>query len=245
MNAPGLRADIAARYQPFLDEIMAGWPEAIHSVHIVGSALTTDYNPKTSDINSVIVLHAMDLKFLPFLAPLGKKYGKKHVAAPLIMTPTYIDQSLDVFPMEFLNIKLVHHTLVGDDIFRDLDIKKADLRQECERELKVKLIGLRQGYISTRGDRKILARDFIASFAGYMPLFKAVIVLLGKTAPQNNQAILDTLAETANVDTGVFHRVLKQKKEGLLPSIQQLDAIFKDYYTVIEKLGKMINALED
>jgi len=244
MNDLSLRADIAALYQPFLDEILAGWKAEIHSVHIVGSALTADYDPKVSDINSVIVLHAMNLKFLSFLAPLGKKYGKKSVAAPLIMTPVYIDQSLDVFPIEFLNIQLVHHTLLGDDIFQNLEIKKSDLRQACERELKVRLIGLRQGYISARGDRKILARDFAASFAGYMPLFKAIIVLLGKTAPQNNLAILETLAAATNLDTSVFQQVLKQKNAGLRLSIEQLNTIFEDYYTTIEKLGEMVNALE-
>ncbi len=244
MNDLSLREDVAARYQPFLDEILAGWQKAIHSVHIVGSALTADYDPNVSDVNSVIVLHAMNLKFLSFLAPMGKKYGKKRVAAPLIMTPRYIDQSLDVFPIEFLNIQLVHHTLVGDDIFRNLGITPSDLRRECERELKVRLIGLRQGYISARGDRKILARDFAAAFAGYMPLFKAIIVLLGKTVPQSNPAILDRLAAAANVDTGVFHQVLKQKKQGLRPSIEQLNTIFEDYYTTIEKLGEIVNALE-
>ena len=244
MDDLNLRADIAARYQPFLDEILASRRDAIHSIYIVGSALTVDFDPKVSDINSVIVLHKMDLQFLGFLAPLGKKYGKKRVAAPLIMTPAYIDQSLDVFPIEFLNIKLLHDTLFGDDIFRDPDIKKSDLRQACERELKVKLIGLRQGYISARGDRKILARDFAASFAGYMPLFKAILVLLGKTAPQNNQALLNALTEATTVDTTVFHQVLKQKKEGLQPSIQQMNTIFEDYYTAVEKLGKTIDALE-
>jgi len=244
MDDLNLKADIAARYQPFLDEILASRRHAIHSIYIVGSALTADFDPKASDINSVIVLHKMDLKFLGFLAPLGKKYGKKRVAAPLIMTPAYIDQSLDVFPIEFLNIKLLHDTLFGDDIFRDLDINKSDLRQACERELKVKLIGLRQGYISARGNRKILAQDFAASFAGYMPLFKAILVLLGKTAPQNNQALLYALTEATTVDTTVFHQVLKQKKEALQPSIQQLNTIFEDYYSAVEKLGEIIDALE-
>ena len=244
MTALNLNANISARYKPFLDDVLKNRQDAIHSVHIVGSALTQDYDPKISDINSVLVLREMDLKFLELLAPLGKKYGKKGVAAPLIMTPSYIDKSLDVFPIEFLNIKLVHHTVLGEDIFLDIDIKDSDLRLQCEREIKVKLIGLRQGYISAAGDNKILGRGFVESVSGYMPLFKGIIVLLGKKAPQNNGEILSALEEVTGISMEVFKSVLNHKKMKTLPSIDQLDKVFEDYYAAMEKLGEITDALE-
>ena len=40
--------------------------------------------------------------------------------------------------MEFLNFKLVHHTLYGEDLLAGLEIDKKDLRLQCERELKGK-----------------------------------------------------------------------------------------------------------
>ena len=184
------------------------------------------------------------MKFLEFLAPLGKKYGKKRIAAPLIMTPNYIHKSLDVFPIEFFNIQQLHHTVFGDDIFQDLNIKKSDLRRQCEQELKVKLIGLRQGYISAAGDQKILARGFADSFSGYMPLFKAIILLLGKEVPRNNSDILSALEEVSGVRTEVFKMVLNQKRQKTKPSIEQLNMVFEDYYDAIEKLGEITDALE-
>ena len=60
-----------------LQDMLPGHESNIHSFHIVGSAVIPDYNEKLSDINSVVVLHDMDLKFIEFLAPLGGKYGKK------------------------------------------------------------------------------------------------------------------------------------------------------------------------
>ena len=243
MNDINLEADIAARYQPFLDMILEHHQDLIHSVHIVGSALTQDFDPRTSDINSVVVLNKIDLKFLEFLAPLGKKYGRKRIAAPLIMTPEYIDKSLDVFPIEFFNIQQLHLTVFGEDIFIDLNINKSDLRRQCEQELKVKLIGLRQGYISAAGDRKILARSFAESFSGYMPLFKAIILLLGKVPPRNNADILSALEEISGVRTEVFKRVLDQKRKKTRPSLEQLNLVFEDYYAAIEKLGDFTDAL--
>ena len=244
MNDHNLKADISARYKPFLDIVLKHHRDKLHSVHLVGSALTQDYDPKTSDVNSVVILKKMDLKFLELLAPLGKKYGKKGVAAPLIMTPTYIHKSLDVFPIELLNMKLIHQTVFGEDIFQDVNIEKSNLRHQCERELKVKLIGLRQGYISAAGDRKILARGFIDSISGYMPLFKGIIYLLGKEVPRNNSDILSVLEEVSGVPTDVFKLVLNHKRQKTKPTIEQLNSVFEDYYEAIEKLGEIADALE-
>jgi len=243
MSEVALKPDVSARFQQFLDDVLAHQPDGIHSVYIVGSALTEDYDPKISDINSVFVLHEMDLDFLDLLAPLGKKYGKKQIAAPLIMTPKYIDESSDVFPMEFLNIKLLHYPVFGDDIFRNLEISASYLRGQCERELKARLIGLRQGYISAAGDAKILAQGMVDSHAGYMPLFKAVIVLLGRQAPQTNMEIISVLEELSGIKTDAFRQILMYKRRKTKPSFDKLKPVFRDYYRIIEKLGDMIDAL--
>jgi predicted nucleotidyltransferase len=245
MNDLGLKPDISARYKPFLDDVLTSHQDKIHSVYVVGSALTQDYDPKISDINSVFVLHEMDLDFLDLLAPLGKKYGKKRIAAPLIMTPRYIDESIDVFPIEFLDIKLLHYTVSGNDVFKDLDIPKSDLRRQCERELKAKLIGLRQGYISAAGEQRILTQGLVKSYAGYIPLFKAVIVLLGRQAPQIAKEILAVLEEVSGVKTDAFRQGLMYKRRTIKPTSDKLNLVFKDYYRTIEQLGDMINALED
>jgi len=244
MRDMNLKTEIADRYKPFLEVLLEDHQDKLHSVYIIGSALTRDYDPKKSDINSTIVLHEMDLKFLELLAPLGKKYGKKGIAAPLFMTPAYIDKSRDVFPIEFLNIKLLHHTVFGQDIFKDLDIDRSDLRHQCERELKVKLIGLRQGYISAAGDQKILARGFAGSIAGYMPLFKAIIVLLGRETPQNNPEILSALTDITGIRTDAFKQVLALKSRQTRPTIEKLNIVFENYYKIIEQLGEMIDALD-
>ena len=243
MNDTNLRADISVRYQPFLDKILEHHRDLIHSIHLVGSALTRDFDPKNSDINSVVVLENMDLEFLKFLAPLGKKFGKKRIAAPLIMTPAYIEASLDVFPIEFFNIQQLHLTIFGKDVFRNLDIKKSDLRRQCEQELKIKLMGLRQGFISAAGNERDLARGFAASFSGYMPLFKAIILLLGQEPPNDNHAILSVLEQISGVSTQVFKKVLIQKHQKAKPSIEQLNMVFEEYYAAIEKLGEITDEI--
>jgi len=245
MTEPTLHHAAAERFKPFQDEILKSHKDSIHSIAITGSALTDDFDPEKSDVNSVLVLNKMDLGFLEVLASLGKTYGKKGISAPLIMTPEYIKHSLDVFPIEFLNIKLIHETLFGEDLFQHLLIERKDLRLQCERELKVRLIGLRQGYISSMGDAKILTDLFINTISGYIPLFRGIILILGKEPPLKNEDVLKIIEDASGIDTEVFRTVLKQKKQKTKMAITHLTAIFKDYYAAVEKLGDITDGIED
>jgi predicted nucleotidyltransferase len=240
-----LKDVIIERFKPFQNEILNSYKDNIHSITITGSALTDDFVPGKSDVNSIFVLTEMDLKFLELLAILGKKYQKKRIAAPLIMTPEYIMNSLDVFPIEFLNIKLLHKTIFGENLFQDLKINRSDLRLQCERELKVRLIGLRQGYISCLGNSKMLMDMFIGSFSGYIPLFKGIILLLGKEPPVTNSDVMTVLEEVSGVNTSVFKTVSKQKKHKTKLTMEQLNTIFQDYYASIEKLGDITDDIKD
>ncbi len=239
-----LADSVKERFEPFMADVLSLGKDNIHSIYITGSALTTDYDPGRSDINSVLILNRMDVKLIECYAILGKKYGKKGVSAPLILTPDYIRSSVDVFPMEFFNIKLIHTCLYGPDFFKDLEFNDSDLRYQCERELKVRLVGLRQGFLSAAGDRKMLVNDFVRSFSGYIPLFRAIIRLLGSDPPLTNKEVLSEVEKVSQVGMDAFRTVMNEKKKSTKPSSDQLVRIFEKYYTAVEKLGDIIDALE-
>lgn len=242
-NLERLHPDARERIRPFFEEVLNKYIENIHSIHIIGTAITEDYNPRYSDVNSIFVLKDMDIGFLKLLAPLGKKYGKRRVSAPLIMTPEYIVRSTDVFPIEFLNFKLIHATVLGEDILRDIEIKMKDLRTQCERELKSRLIGLRQGYISSQGNRRILTEGFIRSITGYIPLFRGVIVLSGKEPHIRHVDVIKRLSEATGIDTGIFYRVYRIKEERIKPSTEELNTMFEDYYQATERLVRIVDEM--
>lgn len=246
MNAVNLKElipSVAEKIHSFIEEILHGHSSNIHSYHIVGSAVIPDYNEKLSDINSVVVLHNMDLKFISFLAPLGQKYGKKKIAAPLVMTPEYIKDSLDAFPIEFLDFKLIHKTIHGSDIFKDIEIARPHLGLQCEREIKTKLIGLRQGYISSLGRKEHLTGVLIRSFTGSMALLRAIILLLGKEPPVLRAEVVSTFGDATRIDTAVFGNLLLLKAGRIKPSEQELRALFESYYNALEATGKIIDEL--
>lgn len=244
INTEGLSITVSTKTTAFLDELLgSGYAGNIHSFTIVGSALTPDFDEKSSNINSVVVLKEMDLSFIEFLAPLGKRFKKKGIGAPLIMTPDYIKGSLDVFPIELLDFKLIHKTVYGDDLFSDLEIERSHLRLQCEREIKTKLIWLRQGYLSSLGDRKLLSERLSDSIPGYISLFRAIILLLGKEPPVKRHDVVVTLQELTKIETGIFEKMLLLRRKQVTLSSEELTAAFEQYYRGTEKIATIIDEL--
>src|SRR5512143_1895017 len=246
MNAIHLQEiipSVAEKMHPFIEEILHVHSSNIHSYHIVGRAVIADYNEKLSDINSVVVLHSMDLKFITFLAPFGKKYGKKRIAAPLVMTQEYIRNSQDAFPIEFLDYKLIHKTVYGEDIFKDIEIARPNLRLQCEREIKTKLIGLRQGYISSLGKKAPLLTVIVRTIAGSLALFRAIISLLGKEPPVARSEAIKTYENATGIDADIFEKLLLLKSGELKPSESELRVLFERYYNALDATGKIIDEL--
>jgi hypothetical protein len=241
LNITGLNPAVAGKITPMVEDLLREHASNIHSFHLVGSAVIPDYNEKLSDINSVLVLKAMDLRVLAFLAPLGKKYGKKRIAAPLVMTPEYIESSLDAFPVEFLDFKHIHKTVYGHDLLQGLQISLPNLRLQCEREIKTKLIGLRQGYISSLGKKEDIAALLVRSFTGSMALFRAIISLLGKEPPIPRAEVITMLGAATGINTDIFEKLLMLKSKLLKPSEQELASFFERYYNTLEAMGKFIN----
>ncbi len=252
LSLEGLHPGVSKHAAPFFDEILKSHRERVHSLYLVGSAVTADFHVKLSDINSVIVVHEFDFGFMRFLGSIGKRHKKEKVAAPLIMTPSAIWHSLDVFPVELLTLKMIHKTVYGTDILGDLDIHLPHLRLQCEREIKTRLVGLRQGYISSLGDRDLLTGVLSQSITGAIPVFRGIIHLLGKKPPAERGDVLkmlklaleDHLAATdIPVVTSVLQEVLSLKRGEISPSPENLHNLFERYYHSVEVVDRLVNAL--
>ena len=76
-------------------------------------------------------------------------------------------------------------------------IDRGDLRHQCEREIKSRLVGLRQGYLRSLGEPKALTEVLVGFLAGYQPLARGILVLLGKQPPLRRAAAFAALAAAA------------------------------------------------
>ncbi|MBE9528795.1 MAG: hypothetical protein IME99_06115, partial [Proteobacteria bacterium] len=113
----------------------------------------------------------------------------------------------------------------------------------CEREIKTKLIWLRQGYISSLGDKALISERLSDSIVGYMPLFRAVITLLGEEPPVLRHDVISALQRLTGIETGIFEKMLLLRRGELKLGKEELTASFEQYYKATERTAKIIDEL--
>ena len=57
--------------------------------------------------------------------------------------------------------------------------------------------------------------------------------------------VIASLAEASGINTDVFAKVLREKREKIKLSIEELNTIFEDYYAATEKLGEIVNDIKE
>lgn len=244
LELESLRDEIQKPVKDFAGRLIADMPDNLQSITLVGSSLTEDFRPGKSDINSVLVLGKRTLESLNVIANLAKPMSRKKISAPLLMTPSYIERSLDVFGIEFLDFQQTHKTIFGDDPFASLRFEKKDVRLQCERELKAMLIRLRQGYIASAANKKLVRDILISAAKQLVPLLRAMLWLKDVNRPDGAEAALNKAAVEHSINMNSLITVSKWRYEKLRLSKAEMEDIFESVYTTIDQLAVIVDRIE-
>lgn len=144
------------------------------SAVIHGLAATPRYVPGKSDINVILVVKDDSVQAMAPLNGLEKKWASRKIIFSFFFTPSYIQASLDAYPMEFMEMKRDHLLLYGTDYFKELVIDPGLLRLQCERELKGKLLHLKREYIRWSHRKKALKELLDVSFSQFLIVFRNI-----------------------------------------------------------------------
>src|SRR5262249_27476928 len=130
--------------------------ERLESVVLYGSAARGDWHEGSSDHNVAVVLTRLDPPALEAVASPVLRWIRTHEPPPRLLTRALIAASLDVFPIEYLDLRSHHLVLHGSDPFAGLEVRTEALRLQCERELREKLLRLGEGYVVAHRSRRLL-----------------------------------------------------------------------------------------
>jgi hypothetical protein len=254
LKLDSLRHEIRDSLKDFAEELIEKLGDNLQSITVVGSSLTQDYKPGQSDINTVLVLGKLTTNSLDAIAGMAKGMSRKKISAPLLMTLAYIERSLDVFGVEFLDFQLTHQTVLGRDPFASLSLAKKDVRLQCERELKAMLIRLRQGYIAAAANRKLVRDILISTIKGLAPLLRAMLWLKDIDRPAETEPTFQKASAELSTRPGEASRsgigidplitVTKWQYERSKPDAIQVRNIFESVYSIVEKLAGIVDELE-
>lgn len=214
------------------------------SIALYGSGATGDYVPKKSDLNFLIVLTEEGINTLERAFKVVSKWRKRKVSIPLFLTKSYITSSLDTFPIEFLNMKMNHTLVFGEDVLANLSFEKGDLRVQCERELKSKLLHLRKGYLET-SQRAVNMRLLIAhSIPAFIAIFRALLYLKDIEVPAKREETVSRVCEEFDLDHGLFSALLSVKDKEKRLSKGEMDWLIQRYISEVRRLSLIVDKMD-
>jgi len=213
------------------------------SIILYGSATGKDYQPGKSDINFMIILSEEGIEQLEKGFKAIDRWRKRKVAVPLFLTEAYVETSLDVFPIEYLNFQRNHTLVYGKDVLQDITFGPEHIRLQCEREVKGKLLLLREAFLETYGKGNALKGVISQSIPAFIAIFEALLYLAKKETPHDKRGVVGRACEVFKLDEDVFIKLLDVKEQKIKQDNTELRALFKSYLKEVRRLSKTVNAL--
>jgi len=228
----------------FSEQNQAVFGNELVSLIAYGSAMTADYRPKTSDHNFLVVLTPEGIAGIKKVQRAAGGWMRDRILFPMFMTKDFIASSLDSYPVEFLNMKQAYEVLAGEDVLKDLVIPNADLRLQCERELKGKLLHLRQGYVFTQGKPRRIRALVNQSLSAFASIFRALLFLSGKPAAGTREEVLNQACGELHLDIALFQNLAAIRQKGITYAKFELENLMERYIAEIERLCKQVDRME-
>lgn len=230
--------------EDFTREMRDLYGEDLLAVILYGSAVGPEYIPGVSDLNLLVVLKEVGPAELAKAVKSARRWRKGRLS-PLFLDPEYIQSSLDSFPIEFLEMKERHRLLWGEeDPLAGLEVSWANLRLQCEQELKGKWLRLRQAYLEAAGDARELRRLLIASLSPFAVVLSTLLRLKGFPIPPREFLEVLAQAEAAfGLELDAFRRVYQLKQGYANPGRRELLDLFGQYLEEVRRLARAADRL--
>ncbi len=236
---------VADELSELVQKLNEAHAENLKSVVLYGSAVIGGQLDEDRPKKVLVVLDRIapiDLKAAHAVAEWWRSEGNP---VPVYFTSEEMDDSSDVFPIEFIDMSQVRHVLYGKDPFDGLEVSTENLRHQLEYELRAKLLRLRRLYIPASRNANQLARLMADSLDNFAVLFRHVLATLGKEASFNKRECAMRLAGELHLDEKVFARIFEYGLDQDVWLESETNETFSRYLVQIEKVIEVVDKESD
>lgn len=235
---------MADHIKELVEQLKTAHGDNLVSIVLYGSAAQTQgTGDAAGDKNIMVVLEQITPAELRHAHGAAQRWREAGNPLPVYFTSSDIENSVDVFPIEFIDLSHAHRVLAGSDPFANLKIPKRNLRHQLEYELRGKLLRLRAIYIPASESTFRLARLMHDSLMTYAVLFRHVVSMMGSDPPHDKKACAIHLAELLSLDTAVFKKIFNYASDDYMPLQAEVDDTFAAYLVQIEKVIEAVDRL--
>jgi hypothetical protein len=222
-----------------VEQLKQAMPSRLRAVVLYGSAAAGDHIAGKSDYNVLVVADRLGLAELNALSKPAVAWAKAGNRPPLLFTPQQLAASADAFPIELLDMQQSRRVLFGDDLLAGVRINPEHLRLELERDLKAKLIQLRERYLLTRGQPAAVVELMASSVSTFLVLCRAALRLYQTDVPARKLDALTVLARQIGFDPQVFVTIHELKEGRRKP--KEVAAQFENYLNAVEQIVEAVD----
>jgi predicted nucleotidyltransferase len=227
----------------FTDAYQRIYGEELISICLYGSGARGAYIPRRSDLNFLIILTEEGIKELSRAFRLVARWRRRRVTTPLFMTEEYIAASLDSFPLEFLNIKQHYRVVWGKDPLARITINRQQLRLQVEREVKGKLLQLREAYLASGGWGSNLVALASQSLTALVSIFQGILYLRDKEIPQQRGDVIKAIAAETGLAAEPFLRLSDVKEGKIKFPFRVMKGLMKEYIEEVNRLAAWVDEM--
>jgi hypothetical protein len=227
--------------QRFVQDVHDLYGGDLVAIFLYGSATTGEHVAGRSDINVGVVLSRLTPVLLRKASGRLRGWVRHGFATPVFFDPQFLRDSLDVFPIEFLDMQAHHRALWGPDLLADLRIGAEPLRRQCELELRGKLLKLRQAYVESSGSPKDLEAVLVSAVSGLVVLARTLLRLAHADESGSTGAALDRVETQFGVSAANLRKAWRLKRGEIRVTGSELDAL---YQTVLEEFQRLVQVVD-
>jgi predicted nucleotidyltransferase len=226
--------------ESFLLSLKDCFGENLLSVMLYGSYVSGNFVKGVSDINTLIILEKPNPEQMEEMGRKTHRMIKRHRITPLILTREEFNNSADVFPMEYFDIKDRKRVIHGEDETKSLTLTMKNLRHQIEDRLRGEIASLRQLIIASRGRPRVL-RHLLKVWSGSLyTVFRGLLRLKGAgPIPVESSDVLKKVNETFKIETSPFTEINKLRsgvKVDPKPLTQNLLGKLEELIRVVDKM---------
>jgi predicted nucleotidyltransferase len=233
--------DVADRViTPFLTQVDAAL-DGGYSAILYGSAARGDFVPGRSDLNLMLIVDDLSPRALAALSAPFAAWAKSGYEPPLVIGRPEWQRASDVFPIEITDMRAGYEVLRGTDPLAGLEVVPADLRHALERELRGKLLRLRQGYVAAAGEAEKLGSLAGRSAGTVMVLLRALLALLGRAVPREPVELAAAAAAAMGIEGEPLLNVIRHRAE---PGWRCSPVEFAGYMETVARAAAFLDQLQ-
>lgn len=184
------------------------------SAVVYGSAARGDWDPEWSDINLLLVADRVGSAELRALGPLLAALPPEWRSPPFLFQRDEWARASDAFPIELADMHQAHVVVHGPDPVAGFHPDPGQLRGAMERELRAKLLHLRQGYALRAGDPAGLGDLVRHTLGPVLVLARVGLALLGRPVPAGSVETLRQFAAATGGPSAALAELATHRREG-------------------------------